>query len=202
VGKAIDSQKEKNNKSGVFQKFLLWVMIPLLIIVFLSLLIASLTGINVFEKAKESGEKVPILSYFFNEKEMVSIEEFNKSIIELEAQVEEKNAKIAQLEKKVEEKEPEIDLLLQDKKRLEHSMKEQEQIENDNKKDFKEITSVYESMAPKRAASILLEMKENEALTILSNLAPETLAKILEKMPPDKAASFTQLLTVEASEGR
>lgn len=201
MGSTAETQKE-NKKSSLFQKLLIWVVIPLLLILFLTLLTATITGVNVYEKAKEIGGKIPVVSSVLGSKETVSIDEHNEAIVKLEAQIEEKNAKISRLERKVEEKESEVDSLTQDKKRLETTMEEKSQVENEGKRGMKEIVAVYETMMPKRAASIIVEMKDEEAVNILSNLGPEPLARIMEKMPPEKAAAYTQMLAVRTSEGR
>ncbi|WP_144461056.1 MotE family protein [Siminovitchia fortis] len=201
MGSTVDTQKE-NKKSGFFQKLLVWIVIPLLLILFLTLLAATVSGVNVYEKAKEVGGKLPVISSIIGGKETVTIEEHNEAIVKLEAQIEEKNAKISRLERKVEDKESEIDLLNQDKKRLETTLEEKDQVENDGKREMKEIVAVYETMMPKRAASIIVEMKDEEAVNILSNLGPEPLARIMEKMPPEKAAAYTQMLAVRTTEGR
>ncbi|MBD8004021.1 MotE family protein [Bacillus norwichensis] len=196
-----DTQKD-NKKTGLFQKLFSWVVIPLLLILFLTLLAATLTGVNVYEKAKEIGGKIPVISSILGGKETVSIDEHNEAIVKLQAQIEEKNAKISRLERKVEDKESEIDLLNQDKKRLETTIEEKSQVDNDKKREMNEIVAVYETMMPKRAASIIVEMKDEEAVSILSSLGSEPLARIMEKMPPEKAAGYTQMLAVRTTEGR
>lgn len=201
MGKSADTQID-NKKSGLLQKLLKWIVIPLLLILFLTLLAATVTGVNVYDKAKEVGGKIPGISSIFGGKGTVSIDEHNEAIVKLEAQIEEKNAKITRLERKVEEKESEIDLLAQDKKRLETTLEEKDQVEKGGKREMKEIVAVYETMMPKRAASIIIEMKDEEAVNILSNLSSEPLARIMEKMPPDQAAAYTQMLAVRTSEGR
>ncbi|WP_285864338.1 magnesium transporter MgtE N-terminal domain-containing protein [Lederbergia lenta] len=54
-------------------------------------------------------------------------------------------------------------------------------------------------MTPKKAAPIILEMKEEEAIKILSNLNTASLAKVLEKMPPEKAATYSDLLAANTN---
>ena len=44
---------------------------------------------------------------------------------------------------------------------------------------------------PKKAAPIITQMNDNEALKILSSLKPATLAAILEKMNATDAAKYT-----------
>src|SRR5690606_20161492 len=126
-------------------------------ILFLTLLAATVMGVNVYEKAKDIGGNIPVVSSILGGKKTVSISEHNEAIVKLEAQIEEKNAKISRLERKVEEKEAEIDLLNQDKKRLETTREEVDQanqVEDGGKQqEMKEIVAVYETMMPKRAAA-------------------------------------------------
>lgn len=198
---------EQNEKKGVFKKFILWVAVPLLVILLLILVITSIAGINVFEKAKKSMSKVPILSAF-TDSSTLSIEEYQKRIVDLEGEIQDKNTQLERLQKKLEEKEAEADKLLLEQERLESSIEVDAEgnPENKNNKetnpDIKEIKAVYETMAPKKAALIILEMKEEDSLNILSNLSTESLARILEKMPPDRAAAFSQKLSTEANERR
>lgn len=185
------NSKEQKKKKGAFQRFILWVALPLLIILLLILVITSIAGINIFEKTKQSFSS-------FTDNSKLSIEEYQKRIVDLEGEIQEKNTKLERLQKKIEEKESEAERLLLENKRLENTIEEQIENKNDgneNRRGMKEITAVYETMAPKKAALIILEMKEADALNILSSLSPESMAKILEKMPPDRAAALSQKLT-------
>lgn len=193
--------KERNKSKGAVQRLVLWVAVPLLIMLLLILVIGSIAGINVLEKTKQAIGKAPIFSAF-SDNSKLSIEEYQKRIVDLEGEIQEKNTQLEQLQKKLEEKEAEADQLLMEKKRLENSTEEQIENKNENKPDMKEIKAVYETMAPKKAALIILEMKEEDALNILSGLTPDSLARVLEKMPPDKAAALTQKLARAGDERR
>ncbi|WP_230200100.1 MotE family protein [Bacillus niameyensis] len=161
----------------------------------MSLLIASIAGVNVFQKAKELGEKVPILSGMIAKEEKQNLEEFETKIINLDAEIQNKNAQIDQLKKQLENKEIEKERYVQQQKSLEATIDELKQMREEEKRAFKDIVSTYEAMSPKKSAPIILEMKDEEALKILSNIGTQSLAKILENMPPKDAAKYMEQLS-------
>ena len=185
--------KEKN--PGLFKKFIFWLFIPLLFVLFFALLIATILGVNVFEKAKALGEKTPVIQHLFTEKEQVNLVEFEEKITGLEVELQDRNVQLDLLGTDLDKKDAENKRLLLEQERLENTIEELRQIQNDHKRSFKDIVSTYEMMAPKNAAPIIMEMEEKEAIKILSNLNKESLAKIMEKMPPDKAANYFAMLT-------
>jgi flagellar motility protein MotE (MotC chaperone) len=195
-------QKEEKTNAGFFRRWVLRVLIPLLLLVVLAMIIASFAGVNVGQKMKDALAHIPVISSFSGQDSEMSTEEYNKRIVELEAQIQEKNTRLEQFQKRLEEKETEIDKLALEKKRLEETLDEQLKMKNENTREMKEMKAVYETMSPKRAASIIAEMKQDDALRLLSSLSPESLAKILEKMPPDRAAKLSENLTATMNEGR
>lgn len=194
VEKALNKQTVEKEVSS-FQRFIYWVLIPLLFALFLSLLIASIAGVNVFQKAKELGEKVPILSGVIAQEEKQGLEEYEAKIISLDAEIQNKNAQIDQLKKQLENKEIEKERYIQKQKSLEVTIDELKQMRDEEKRALKDIVSTYEAMSPKKSAPIILEMKDEEALKILSNLGSQSLAKILENMPPKDAAKYMEQLS-------
>ncbi|MCM3110151.1 MotE family protein [Lederbergia lenta] len=193
-------KKHKEEKETSFlQRFIFWFFIPLLFAVFLGLLIASVNGVNVFEKAKEISEKIPIITDIKEGKENEKVVEYEDKIISLDAEIQDKNAQINQLKSQLDNKDLEKERLVVEQERLEQTIEELRQIQTENKRAFKEIVSTFESMTPKKAAPIILEMKEEEAIKILSNLNTASLAKVLEKMPPEKAATYSDLLAANTN---
>lgn len=188
----LEKQKEVKRKTNPFQKFIFLVLIPLLFAIFIGLLIASVAGVNVFQKAKDISGKLP----FVTEKtEKENIADFENKLISLDAEIKNKNVEIEQLQAKLENNETEKERFLLEKKQLEQTIDELKIIKDENKRAFKEIVSTYEAMAPKSAAPIILEMNDSEAVKVLSNLSTDQLAKIMEKMPPKNAAKYMELLS-------
>lgn len=192
--KALSNQTAEKEIS-FFQRFFYWFLIPLLFAIFLGLIIASIAGVNIFQKAQDIGERIPFISSLFDSNEMENLEEYESRIVQLDAEIQNKNAEIDQLMMEINNSEKEIQQLLEDKEQLQATILELEQIREEQKRAFKEIVATYESMSPKKSAPILLEMKEEEALKILSNIRTETLAKILENLPPKDAANFIEKLS-------
>jgi flagellar motility protein MotE (MotC chaperone) len=71
--------------------------------------------------------------------------------------------------------------------------------QNNSKQAFKDIIRTYETMAPKRAAPIITEMNDEDAVEILSSMKAATLAKVLEQMTTADAARLTKKLTEQSS---
>ena len=83
------------------------------------------------------------------------------------------------------------------KTQLEQQIDELKQIQEQNKRDFKEIVTTYETMSAKNAAPIILNLKDDEAVKILSSISPDVLSKIMENMPATRAAKYTELLSTQ-----
>lgn len=198
MGKAVQKQT-KEKAPSLFQRFIFWFFIPLLFAIFLALLIASLKGVNVFEKAKEISGNIPIIAELNNGKEKASMSEYEDQINSLDVEIQEKNVQINQLQSQLNNKDIEKEELLLEIEKLQTTVAELQQIHSENKRAFKDIVTTFESMTPKKAAPIILEMNENEAVKILSNVNTELLAQILEKMPPDKAAMYSGLLAAKSN---
>ncbi|MEK3886974.1 MotE family protein [Bacillus sp. FSL K6-3431] len=194
--KTIKNHAEEK-RTGFLQKLIFWFFIPLLFAVFLGLLIASFKGVNIFEKAKEISGKLPFITDIKDGKENANNVEYEDKIISLDAEIQDRDAKINQLQGQLENKDVEKEQILAEQERLEQTIEELRQIQTENKRAFKEIVSTFEAMTPKKAAPIILEMKEDEAVKILSNLNTKSLAKVLEQMPPKNAAIFSGLLSAK-----
>ena len=149
------------------------------------------------EKAKEYSEKIPFLSSDEEGKQRKQRTIRNGSkLTELKAEVKVREAAIADLQTNLEGKDQEIEKLELEKEQLEMQIDEFNYgKQTDNKREFKEIVKTYETMSAKKAAPIITQMNDNEALEILSHLKPDTLAAIMEQMNATDAAKFTTLLT-------
>ncbi|WP_249316609.1 hypothetical protein [Bacillus sp. FJAT-50079] len=187
-------KKQKEVKeASLLQRFIFWGIIPLLFALFIGLLITSLMGINVFEKAKEISGKLTAISNMKVENE--NIVQLEEKIIHLDAEIQDKDAEISQLKSQIESKEAEQDRLLLEQQRLEETIAELRQIQDENKRAFKEMIMTFEAMTAKKSAPIIMEMKEEEALKILANLSTESLAKVMENMPAKDAAAYSEKLS-------
>lgn len=196
MAEKIVEQEKKVNK---FQWFLIVVLIPLLFAITVTLIVMTAAGANVFETVKTYGQKIPFVSSLVEEKNPKSIEDFEKKLISLEAQIKDREAKIEQLELDIDGKEKEVVRAKLESEQLQLQINELKAIQEENKRAFKDIVKTYETISAKKAAPIIAEMSDTEALKILTNIKADTLASILENLDPEEAAKYTELLTNETS---
>lgn len=195
MAKSIEKEDKKISK---FQWFIYTGLIPTLFAILILLIVLTFVGVNVFEKAKEYGQKVPIISNFIETDSDQTVEEWEANMIELEGEIKDKEAQIEQLHAELDGKDKEVERSKLEIEQLEIQIDELMAIQEENKRAFKDIIKTYESMSAKKAAPIISSMQEQEALKILSNLTADSLAAVLENLEPDKAAKYTELLTNEA----
>lgn len=180
---------EEEKSAGIFQKLFYLVLIPLLFVIAVLLVIATFTDFNVFEKASE-------LTGISDEKKVEEpSEDYNKKIVELEAQIKEKEAEIDQLQSQLDSAKAESENIEAIKQQLQSEIESLQQNQSEAKKEFDDILSTFEQMSAKSAAPIIMEMSDEEAVKILSNMQPETLSEIFSKMDPVEAARYSELLS-------
>ena len=197
MGQSVE-EKESQDVSK-FQWFLYVIAIPSLFAIVIALVALSFLGINIFETAKDIGGKVPFISQYVKEERLPSIEEFEKDIISLEAEIKDREAKMEQLQSKVDSKDTQLKRMELEKAQLQAQIEELTAIQEENKRAFREIVKTYETMSAKSAAPIISNMDTEEAVKILTNIKPESLAAIMEKLPAEEAAKYTELLTNETN---
>jgi len=197
VAKKIEKEIEtaEETKAKPFQKFLLLVLIPLLIVITLGLIIATATGVNVFEKAKSYTAKIPIVGGLAQKENAASIKNIEKNVSDLQNQLNDRNAEITQLQEKLDSKDIELQKAKLDNGQLQQDIKDLNAAQKESKRALKDIVSTYETMSPKKSAPIIAKMTDTEALKILSSVKPEALAAIMENMDSTQAARFTELMT-------
>ncbi|WP_121609260.1 MotE family protein [Mesobacillus foraminis] len=186
-------------KKSRFKGFLFVIVVPLVSAGALALVVLSLLGINVFESAKGLGSKLPVISQYVNGDDSSTAKEEEQKVISLEAEIKNKEAKLEQLQSQLKNKDSEIERLNLEKKQLEEQTEELTAIQTENKRAFKDIVNTYETISGKKAAPIITELKDEEALKILTNIKAENLADILESMSPQEAAKYTEMLTNESN---
>lgn len=175
------------------QKLFVWVLIPVLFALAMGMIVAEVTGTNVFEKVKTLvGSNEEIATDGVNQQ---SADQYNKQIVELKAQLKEKEALTTKLQTEIDNNKTDVAKADVEKKRLEKEVKKLQETKADTKTDTTTLVKTYEQMSPKAAGAVISAMSDEEALKILRNLKPATLAPILEKMTPEKAASLSEALS-------
>ncbi|GEK32561.1 MotE family protein [Kurthia sibirica] len=189
----VTAEETQQTKSpGKLQKLFFWVIIPVLFTLAIGLIVAEVTGTNVFEKAKSvigAGDSTQ------KETSDEAVENYNKQIVSLKASIKEKDTIVAKLQGQLDSTKTDTSKAEIEKKRLEAEIKKLQNSKADTKTDIATVIKTYEQMAPKKSAPILSAMSDKEAMKILKGLKPVTLATILEKMTPEKAAKYTEQLS-------
>lgn len=188
-------EEKGEKKFNKFQWFIFTGLIPTLFAILIVLIVLSFAGINVFEKAKEYGEKVPFLSSLIEENKTKTEEEWETSLIELEGEIKDREAQIEKLQLELDGRDKEVERGKLEIEQLQLQIEELIAIQEENKRAFKDIIKTYETMSAKKAAPIISQMNEQDALKILTTIKSDNLAAILESLEPEKAAKYTELLT-------
>lgn len=196
-------KEEETKKTSKFQWFLFVVFIPLLFTISVVLLILTFSGINVFEQGKKYASQLPFVSQWIEGTEANEKKKLQEQIVELKATIVEKEKQLTKANDALKEKEGEIDALKQEIARLK-AEKEQAQepttppTEQTNTSRV-DVVKMYETMSPKKAAEIIPQMSDREAVDLLSQLKTDKVAAILEKMDAANAAKYTSLLAKRAN---
>lgn len=190
-------ENHSGNKSktlGIFQGLLIWVLIPLLFVTMVLLIIANVADVNIFDKAKQLTEELPLVGKKA-EKEQDSVLTSDEEFISLNAEIKDKEAQLLSVQEELSKSEEEKTSLQAEIDRLKDEIEQLKIQQMDSKREMKEIVTTFENMSPKSAAPVIIKLSDAEAVQLLANLKPETLASILEKMPAEDAAKYTSLLT-------
>jgi flagellar motility protein MotE (MotC chaperone) len=189
-------QEEAEEKSySKLQWFIVVIIIPTIFALAVALIVATVAGVNVIDKAKEYSNKLPFLTSDEERKEGKQTEDLEGKLIELRAEVKVREESLAELQTKLNSKDEKIEKLELEKEQLKSEIDSLLAIQTDNKREFKDIVKTYETMSAKKAAPIITQMNDKDALEILAHLKSDTLAAIMEQMNAADAAKFTTLLT-------
>lgn len=190
--KVENSQIEQpENNPGIFQKLFYWVLIPMFFILAILLIVSMFTDRNVFKYLDE----LPFVSSNDDQELVDSSAQTEEKLVSLQAELNEKEAEISQFQIKFESSNVEKQDLQAEIEQLQYEIEKLISSQEESKKEFKEILTTFEKMSAKKAAPILVQMSDTEAVRIMSNMKPETLTALFEKMSPADAARYTQLLT-------
>lgn len=104
--------------------------------------------------------------------------------------------KIAELERSLRRKDEKISSLTDEVASLEQQLELKERESPESSEDaYRNVAKMYADMKPERAAAILSQLDQAEAVRILSEQKSETAAAILERMETERAATLTTLLS-------
>lgn len=194
-----ETKMEMEEKSpGFFKKFFYLFLIPLMFIIAICLILATVTEYNVFKMADEAIEKIPFIGSKDEESAVVENTSLNEEkVVSLQAEIQEKELQITNLQSQIDASAAEKEELLAEQERLLFEIEKLQRNQEEAQKEFNEILSTFEKMSAKTAAPILVKMSDTESLRIMSSMKPDTLSAIFTKMSPEDAARYTELLSQE-----
>ncbi|PIC06002.1 hypothetical protein CS060_00300 [Anoxybacillus flavithermus] len=196
-------KEEEKKKASKLQWFLFVVFIPLLFTISVVLLILTFSGINVFEQGKKYAGQLPFVSQWIEGTDANEKKKLQEQIVELKATIVEKEKELAKTKDTIKEKNAEIDTLKQEIARLQAEKEQAQQPTAQTKEQTNaprvDVVKMYETMSPKKAAEIIPQMSDREAVDLLSQLKTDKVAAILEKMDAANAAKYTSLLAKKAN---
>ncbi|WP_057913410.1 MotE family protein [Peribacillus muralis] len=193
----------EESKISKFQWFLV-IFIPLIFAVTVALIVLTVAGVNVMEKAKEMSASIPFIDTDKKDEERGSAARSDEKVtIKLEklaTDIENKQKEIEKLEGIIDTRDKAIAKAEAEKQQLQMEMNQLKDSQSGKNKAFKDIIRTYETMAPKKSAPIITEMNDQDALEILSSMKATTLAKVLENMSTADAARLTKKLAEQSTQ--
>ncbi|MBU7592118.1 MotE family protein [Metabacillus halosaccharovorans] len=184
---------------GKLQWFFFVIFIPVVFTLTLVVIILSVAGFDVLGKAKSTIANIPVVETLFKEEENSDVtaqalkeQEGQEEKKKLEKKIEEQATMISALENDVGIKEKEVQKLSQEISSLEKQLEELKNAEEESQS--RDIGKLYDNMSSKKAAEIIPNLAQDDALLILTSLDDKQVADILSKMSVDDAVKFTNLL--------
>lgn len=199
---------------------ILWLMFAVIVPVILALVIItvglSFAGINVGGWVKDKASNIPIVSSVIKtdgEKQLeLELANKNEEIDELYDRIEDYRREIDSMESIIDDLEIDIEKARNSEKvdkELSSNNKSSDKLDDKKEKDvenskddkeeltdeeIKKAAASYRKMDPEKAAPIIAEMKNKDAVAILTSLPPEARGNILAEMKTKKAATLTKLM--------
>ncbi|KGX88446.1 MotE family protein [Pontibacillus litoralis] len=186
--KEINKEPKKTNK---FQWFVFGIVIPFIFAVTVFLIVMTIAGVNVFDKAQQLSSEIPVVSSFLSKDEEGEGKTKNA---EDKATIQDQDAEIRDLQGMISMKDQEIKDLQIEVQQLEQQLKNQKDLSESKEEKVKEVSSSFKEMDADEAAIILEELEQNTALTILEQMSGKERGDILAEMNPQTAASMTNSL--------
>ncbi|MFD2925525.1 magnesium transporter MgtE N-terminal domain-containing protein [Halobacillus naozhouensis] len=196
--------KHDQEKSGKLQWFFFVIVVPALFALTLTVVVLTIMGTNVFEKAESYANQIPGLSAIVS----TSDESQNgRQTHQLEAAIADQNEKIDQLQQQVEDKQLTIDELNQQIEQLETDLEAALATSAEQKTEeppaasnpMKEMAVSFEEMDEEEAAPIIENMDQDLAVQILAEVASSQRGAILGAMTPEAAAEIAGLIAGPAA---
>ncbi|GAB7388220.1 hypothetical protein BSNK01_20570 [Bacillaceae bacterium] len=182
------------------------IILPLAFTLMLTLILLQMLGYNMAGTLLDLGNKIPYVEKLIPDRATeagaaTADEDDDPDILKeklalADRTIVEQRKQIDQLQEKISERESEIQRLEAELAKMKQDMqqKTEQEAQQEREKDLKELSALYASMSPSKAAPILENLTLEEALLVLRAMDNEARADILEKMDPRRAADLSILL--------
>ncbi|UOR12724.1 MotE family protein [Halobacillus amylolyticus] len=192
MAKKVNREQVKGSK---LQWFFLVVVVPALFALTLTLVVLTIMGVNVFDKAEDYANQIPGLSSLVSTSEE---KQSTRQTAQLEAVIAEHNTEIDQLQQQVNDKQMTIEELNQQIEQLEADLDAELNVSSEQPEEelssetnmVKEMAVSFEEMDEEEAAPIIENMKRDLAVQVLSEVASSERGAILGAMMPELAAEI------------
>lgn len=184
---ALEEKSAKVEKAGKVQWFLLVILVPFVFAIMLGLIIMTIAGVNVFDKAQQIGSNIPVISSVIP-KDEASLEEQQ---LELKAELENKTALVNQLEGDIASKEKTIENLNSKIAELTTQLSEKDDQKKNREEVLQKLSTSFKEMEPDEAARIMENLDQNVAISVLEKLPDKERGLIFAEMNPEQAANLT-----------
>ncbi len=199
-----NKMKHDQEKGSKLQWFFFVLVVPALFALTLTVVVLTIMGVNVVEKAESYANQIPGLSTFVS---TADESQNTRQTEQFETVIAEHNEKIDQLQQQVEDKQLTIDELHQQIEQLETDLEsalaasDEQQTEDSSagSDPMKEMAVSFEEMDEEKAAPIIENMDQDLAVQLLAEVASSQRGAILGAMTPEAAAKIASLLTGAAA---
>ncbi|WP_096189125.1 MotE family protein [Evansella halocellulosilytica] len=182
----------ENQKQSKLQLFFMVVLIPAIFAVVLAVVLLYYMGINVSDSVKSAFSALPFISDE-NDDEL-SDGSREERLVQLEHENENYLSQIEQLEYELAMKDEEISQLeLEIQSYIENENNEEDQEEE--RPDLQEVVRTLEGMTASKAASIMSELSQDEAVMYLQLMSLDSRSQILARMDAEEAAQIVSQLS-------
>lgn len=187
-----------------FQRFLVWVLVPVVFGVVLLLILLTLFGFNIKSQALEIAGKIPVVNSLVPDAKgkdgkpandpAETAKQQEKQVTALQNKITAQQEELKKADALYQQRDQAYKDLQEKNNQLEEQMKFSAQADDAYQKEIQATSSMFAKMTPSKSAPILEVMTTKEQVLILSEMKPDSRVKILEKMDPKKAAEVSLLL--------
>jgi flagellar motility protein MotE (MotC chaperone) len=192
---------EQEQGYGKLEWFFYIIILPLLFTSILTGILLSFLGYDLLSSVHRMANEIPLLEKIIPDPQVqegingLGIQGSTAAqVTQLQAQIQQQDAALTKLKADMEVKNAEIEKLAAENATLKEENQKETLSKEEHLNKLQQLSSMYGSMSPGKAAPIIENLVLEEAVLVLSEMKLEPRSKILEKMDPKKAADISILL--------